>query len=77
MPTNSNEPLFPHVGVRLVGADGNAFAIIARVRKALRRAGEHDAAEEFVKLAMEQESYGALLRLVLATVNEDDSRWDE
>lgn len=72
-----NEPKFPHVSVRLIGEDGNAFAIIARVQKALRRAGEHNGAMEFAKLAMEQKSYNALLRLVVATVNEDDEPWDD
>lgn len=30
---------FPDVSVRLVGEDGNAFAILGRVRAALRRGG--------------------------------------
>jgi hypothetical protein len=30
---------FPEVHVKLVGKDGNAFAIIGRVRSALQRAG--------------------------------------
>ncbi|WP_394908940.1 hypothetical protein [uncultured Helicobacter sp.] len=29
---------YPHIKVRLVGQDGNAFAIIGRVTKAMRRA---------------------------------------
>jgi hypothetical protein len=33
---------FPHVRVQLVGADGNAFAILGRVSKAMRRAGVSD-----------------------------------
>jgi hypothetical protein len=32
-------PKFPNVKVRLVGQDGNAFAIMGRVTRALRRAG--------------------------------------
>jgi hypothetical protein len=32
-------PKHPDVSVDLLGADGNAFAIIARVRKAMRRSG--------------------------------------
>lgn len=32
-------PRYPDVEVRLVGADGNAFAILARVREAMRRGG--------------------------------------
>ena len=33
------EPLYPHIHVKLVGEDGNAFFIIGKVRKALRRGG--------------------------------------
>lgn len=33
------EVRFPDITVELVGNDGNAFAIIGRVQKALRRAG--------------------------------------
>ena len=33
------EPLYPHINVKLVGEDGNAFFIIGKVRQALRRGG--------------------------------------
>lgn len=33
------EPKYPQIQVRLTGTDGNAFAIIGAVTKALRRAG--------------------------------------
>jgi hypothetical protein len=33
------DPKYPDIFVRLSGEDGNAFSIIARVRKALREAG--------------------------------------
>jgi hypothetical protein len=36
---STNAPKYQHVCVRLVGADGNAFAILGMVGKALRRAG--------------------------------------
>jgi len=32
------DPRFPDIKVTLVGEDGNAFAILGRVRKALQRA---------------------------------------
>jgi len=35
----ADEVKYPHVVVRLVGEDGNAFAILGAVSKALRRAG--------------------------------------
>jgi hypothetical protein len=48
-----SEPRFPDVVVPLVGEDGNAFAIIGRVRSALRRGGATDVEiEEFTKEAM-------------------------
>lgn len=33
------EPLYPNVKVKLVGSDGNAFAIIGKVCRALHSAG--------------------------------------
>ena len=32
-----SDVLFPNIDVQLVGSDGNAFALIAKVRQALRR----------------------------------------
>lgn len=68
---------YPHVIVPLVGEDGNAFAIMGRVSKALKRAGEHEAAEEYTNAAFEAESYDALLRLTLEYVSEDEEMDDE
>ena len=33
------EPKYPEVKVQLVGSDGNAFAILGKVSKAMKRAG--------------------------------------
>jgi len=41
------EPIYGDVEVKLVGEDGNAFAIIGRVMKALRRAGHPEGAKDF------------------------------
>ena len=49
--------------VQLTGEDGNAFAIIGRVAKALRRAGYPDKAAEWSKGAMSCGSYDELLSL--------------
>ena len=49
--------------VSLVGEDGNAFAIIGRVSKALKRAGYPDKAKEWTDKATLCESYDALLSL--------------
>ena len=48
---------------KLVGSDGNVFAVIGAVCKALRRAGQPDKAEEFSKRAMKSGSYDAVLQL--------------
>lgn len=59
---------FPGVKVQLAGQDGNAFAIIGRVSKALRTAGHPEAATQFCATAMQQPSYDDLLQLAIATV---------
>jgi hypothetical protein len=33
------EPKYPHITVKLVGEDGNAFAILGRCQRAMRQAG--------------------------------------
>jgi hypothetical protein len=60
---------YPDVTVQLTGEDGNAFAIIGRVAKALRREVSPEAASQFSAEAMNQPSYDALLRLAMSTVN--------
>jgi hypothetical protein len=59
------------VRVKLVGEDGNAFAIIGRVSKALRRAGLVDIADEFMAEATSGD-YVHLLETVLDYVETDD-----
>lgn len=45
-------PLYPNIEVKLVGSDGNAFAILGKVRKALRRAKvDSSVIEQFTKEA--------------------------
>ena len=58
-----------NVTVRLVGTDGNAFALLGKVRQALRRAG-YDAGfiERFTKEAMAG-SYDELLACIMRYVN--------
>lgn len=48
---------------KLVGSDGNVFAIIANVSKALRRAGQADRAAEFQEKALSSASYEDVLAL--------------
>ena len=48
---------------RLVGTDGNVFAIIGNVRRALRLAGLNSRATEFVQKAFAAGSYDEVLGL--------------
>lgn len=61
-------PKYPNVHVDLVGQDGNAFAILGRVRKALLSAGLGDEFEAFHAEATSGD-YDHLLRTVLAWVS--------
>ncbi len=47
----------------LVGTDGNVFAIIGKVSKALERAGQRAEAKEFRSRALSSKSYDAVLQL--------------
>ena len=59
---------YPDVTVKLVGEDGNAFAVLGSVRKALKRAGYHDAVEEYTKEATAG-NYDDLLVVTMKYVN--------
>ena len=45
------EPEYPDIEVELIGHDGNVFAILGKVRRALERAGYVGAAEMFFEEA--------------------------
>lgn len=45
-------PKYPDVEVELIGQDGNAFSVIGKVTRALKRAGHPDAADDFQTEAM-------------------------
>ena len=49
-----------NIRVKLVGKDGNAYAILARVRSALRRGGRADLVEPFTKEATSGDYYHLL-----------------
>lgn len=49
--------------VKLIGEDGNAFSIIARVSRALKQNGQYESAKDFTTKAMSG-SYDELLCLV-------------
>ncbi len=63
------EPKYPEIKVQLSGEDGNAFFIIGRVRKAMRRAGIRE--EEITKFTEEARSgdYDHLLQTCMKWVN--------
>jgi hypothetical protein len=59
----------PEVEVQLVGGDGNAFAILGRVRREMRRAGvPKSEIDEFVNEATSGD-YDHLLRTCMEWVN--------
>lgn len=60
---------YPNVYVKLVGEDGNAFSILARVNKALKKAGvSKEEISKFQKEAMSND-YNHLLNVVQYWVN--------
>jgi len=63
------DPKYPDVEVQLTGEDGNAFFIIGRVGKAMRRAGiANDEIEAFRKEAMSGD-YNGVLQAAMKYVN--------
>lgn len=56
------------ITVRLTGTDGNAFAIIGKVRAAIKKSDNPELAEAFVKEAMEGD-YDHVLRTCMKYVN--------
>jgi len=50
--------------LKLVGEDGNAFAILARAKRALREAGREEEIQDFVHEATSGD-YDHLLRVVM------------
>lgn len=62
---------FCNVSVKLVGEDGNAFAILGRVSKAMRLAGvKKEDIDSYLHEAMSKD-YHHLLQVTLETVNCD------
>jgi len=60
--------------VKMVGEDGNVFAVIGRVRRALREAGQEDKAKEFSDRAMAAHSYDEVLGMVFEYCEVDGPR---
>lgn len=59
---------FPHVRVKLSGTDGNAFAVLARVKAALRKAGASTASINVFLEDATSGDYDHLLQVCMQTV---------
>ena len=74
---------YPNIKVRLVGMDGNAFAIMGRVEGALRRGGVSKEEREVYLTESRSGDYNNLLRTAMAWVDcatdedEDDDDYDD
>ena len=63
------EVKYPHIKVKLVGENGNAFAVLGQVKKALKQAGvSADDVQAFLNEAMSGD-YDHLLQVVMQTVD--------
>ena len=58
-------PKHPEINVPMVGEDGNAFSILGRVKRIMRRAGIEDQWDQFHAEATSGD-YDQLLRTVMA-----------
>jgi hypothetical protein len=68
--TTSTTPRFPDVHVRLSGLDGNVFAIMGRVGKALAQAGAtQQELADFMAEVMSSGSYAEALAAVMRWVS--------
>jgi len=68
--TTSTTPRFPDVHVQLSGQDGNVFAIIGRVRRALMNAGAtQEQLDRFWEEVSNAGSYDEALRVVMRWVH--------
>ena len=56
------------ISVKLVGTDGNAFAIIGKVNSAIKRAGYEQEAKDFMKEAISGD-YDHVLQTCMKYVN--------
>ncbi len=54
---------------KLIGTDGNIYALIGQAKRSLNKAGLHDKAQEMVKKVMHSESYDKALQIILEYVD--------
>lgn len=62
-------PLYPEIVVPMVGEDGNAFAVLGRVQRALKRAGVPAAELDAFRAEATSGDYDALLATVMRWVD--------
>lgn len=70
-------PKHPEVHVEMVGQDGNAFAILGRVSRAMRKAGVSEKEKSAFMLEATLGDYNQLLRTVTKWVSVDLDEDDE
>lgn len=58
-------PIYPHINIPMVGEDGNAYAILGRVKRIMRRAGLEDSEWESFREEATSGDYDNLLRTVM------------
>lgn len=77
----STAPKYPDVHVELVGQDGNAFAILARVSRAMKQAKVPAEDQSAFQAEATSGDYDHLLRTVTkwvsVGVSDDDDEYDE
>ena len=66
------ETKYPHINIPLVGEDGNAYAILGRVRGIMNRNGLGDKRDEFYAEATSGD-YNHLLRTVMSWFATDEN----
>lgn len=64
-------PKYPEITVKLIGRDGNAFAILGTVRKALQRGGVSSADIDTFMDEAQSGDYNHLLQTVMTWVEVD------
>lgn len=62
------KPKYPHIEVKLVGTDGNAFALLGLVTAALRKNGVNGGAIQRFQEQAKSADYDQLLRTLTAWV---------
>lgn len=69
-------PKYPHINIPLVGEDGNAYAILGRVRGIMNRNGLGDKRDEFTAEATSGD-YNNLLATVMLWFSVDEQLSDD